>query len=229
MLLINFALQGYAYKLAWENFESGVADLLCVKALRHGTDLKNNLGIRLKGADPSHGGKATGSTHNSMVTEDTRGYFYVFKEQYNPLACLQISFFTTAHAHRSSHNQMLALFYPKGKVMPEDSLIDEIVDLPKRIFTALYICIGDLLPSISFHFSSLEWKRFEEDKLYYGWAYKTQQAIEPWRIGIRGAILTGCNLDWFSRLAKDPLKIVSGITKIYCSVLIVNSLKSLNK
>jgi hypothetical protein len=59
-------------------------------------------------------------------------------------------------------------------------------------------------------------------------AYYTRQTIEPWRIGLLGSLLTGVNLDWFSRVRAHPFKILTGIVQITSAIAIttlcINSL-----
>lgn len=231
MFFLNCADQVTACRVAWENFEDGVAGLLCVKSLRHGTNVKNNFEIRVNGADPSHGGKVTGSTHNWMI-DNTKDYFYVFKDFDKLLYSQQNKSLAIRHAYLSSYNQLSSLFEEQFNcgvnnwiMRDENPLGYRLVNLARVFFSALYGYTGCILPSISFHFSRIDYTRFEEDKKYRGLAYKTKMAIEPWRIGIRGAILTGCNLNWFYRVRLNPSKVLVGILKISFSALIVKVLK----
>ncbi len=66
----------FAGNIAYSLFDSGLANILGLETLRHGTNPINYLGIRLNGGDPDHGGKASGSKYGL----GTKNYFHIFKD-----------------------------------------------------------------------------------------------------------------------------------------------------
>ena len=61
--------------------DNGLADLMGLETLRHGTNPYNNLCIRINGGDPNHGGKSTGSTpEDHCDKENVKNHFYLFKD-----------------------------------------------------------------------------------------------------------------------------------------------------
>lgn len=83
--------------------------------------------------------------------------------------------------------------------------------------------IGSVMvsPTIYFHYSKIDPGQFEEDPCYVGLAYKTKEALPPWRIGILGSLLTGVNSDWVSRIKANPQRFRAGIGQITLSGCII--------
>lgn len=220
----------YSYVLgniAWSLFDDGLANLLGLETLRHGTNPFNNLRIRIKGGDPNHGGKASGST-KGWSADDTKNYFYVFKdneffiesEQNRSFlkTCIEYLFrikgigariLSRQHVAYSGYNFAAQLFWEEDKSLAIRCI---------NVFSG--VCSFLISPTLRFRFSKLDSARFENDPIYAGMAYRTQKMVEPWRIGLLGSILTGVNLEWFSRIKANPLKILTGILQIICAVAI---------
>lgn len=195
--------------------DGGLAKTLVLETLRHGTNLVNNLKIRIFGGTPSKHGYTP-----NFKYDNTTGYFYIFKDSElslngipkkkasliesfiysTALACL-----VKAHARISSGMQAYYfLGYPK---------ITDSTHIPGKI-QAISMIGMILSPTLRFRFSHIDPKRMEEDENYFGEAYKTAQTIEPWRIGPLGSCLTGFNTDWFARVKNDPSKALTGVAQL---------------
>lgn len=76
-----------------------------------------------------------------------------------------------------------------------------------------------ITPTIRFRFSSIDADRIQNDPAYIipkvgSTAYKTARKIESWRIGLLGSILTGVNLEWFSRAKQHPSRVMTGAVQL---------------
>lgn len=67
-------------KKSFDFFDYGLANILGLESLQHGTNLVNYIAIRFFGGDPNYGGQHLGSTVNN-AKDDTKGFFYVFKDK----------------------------------------------------------------------------------------------------------------------------------------------------
>lgn len=203
-------------------FDDGLANILGLETFRHGTNLLNYCSIRLFGGDPKYGGKYSGSTVG-WVFDETDNYFYLFKDNefgfsrftyyikedsFIKKAYLK-RYYSKKHCYLSSYNFTVRHQYEENVVA--------------KIFRC---CIGYLsgfvgvliTPTLHFRFRKIDHHRFEEDPAYAGYAYKTSQKAEAWRIGILGSLFTGINLDWFSRVRAAPIKILTGVVQLTCAV-----------
>lgn len=194
--------------------DAGLANVLGLQTLRHGTNLINNILIRIFGGNPTHGFKATGSTRG-FYNEPT-GRFYVFKDSefgfkdipIVPPQGLLNRVVPNLHTFISGWN-LLAPIFPKWE---KQSLLVKCM----RIFVGIIGSIGSLIisPTIRFRFSQIDKNRFSNDHKYEGAAYVTEQKIEAWRIGILGTLLTGINLNWCARVKAHPRKFITGVVQL---------------
>ena len=195
------------YKL----FDEGLANLLNLETLTHGTGPKGFIGINLFGADPNYGGSATGSSQGNGSEhhiKSSRNYFYVFKDTELP-------------------NNMDYVSYWGPKVLPRmhavlsglatfGSTKDEILSKPFR--SLLGIFFGAITPILKFRFRPEDIVgctancRFQDDPDYSGLAYRTAEPISPMHLGIIGSLIQGINLAMFQRMASNPLKLLKGAT-----------------
>lgn len=67
--MISAVYFGFSVVYSWA--DNGLADLMGLETLRHGTNPYNNLLIRIHGGDPIHGGKATGGTPENHADKKT--------------------------------------------------------------------------------------------------------------------------------------------------------------
>lgn len=199
----------------------GVANLLEVQTLKHGTNLINAIGIRIFGGQPSHGGKSSGSTFGYM-DDKTQNYFYVFKDDSfkvyvtthgifeKLLSIPQIgkTFFPRFHAFVSGFHFNAIIV---GKYSETNMIILKLARIAIGLLGGLLTII--ISPPIRFRFSRVG-EGFMDDPPYKGTAYKTIQVVGAWRIGIIGSILTGINRDWFARFKETPHKALLGLIEI---------------
>ncbi|GAB4235411.1 MAG: hypothetical protein Tsb0021_14920 [Chlamydiales bacterium] len=217
MSISNIFLGGFLYNLV----DDGIANVLCLETLRHGTNPVNNLRIRIQGGRPSQGGSSTGSTNN-FHCDCTINYFYMFKDsEFSPhitaenptfekISKLIIKgignrFLPTVHASLSGYNLMVETCSAK---MTSFKVL--------KIFIGIFGAVTSFIfsPTLRFRFSKIDSSRLQEDFIYNGAAYKTAQVVEPWRIGLLGSIVTGVNRKWFSRFKKNKIKFLTGITQL---------------
>ena len=232
-MISSFVAGNVIYNL----FDDGIANTLGLETLRHGTNLLNNLRMRITCGNPNHGGKASGST-NGWNSDNTKHYFYVFKDseyQFNVggSTVLQkiIAFFVSlkmigprllprSHATLSGYNFVAQVF--ENRHSP-------------RVFeccSIFFFCISGACstlfsPTLRFRFFVIDPERMENDPCYNGAAYRTTQAVEPWRLGLLGSLLTGINLAWFSKVRAKPLKILTGVVQIICAISAIIISKSI--
>jgi hypothetical protein len=223
----NLCVLGVA-RFSYSLLDDGIANLLGLQTLRHGTNFFNYLSIRVYGGDPQQGGKTTGST-KGWVNDDTRNYFYLFKDSAfqitspyegihelykGPLRISAISsrFSSRGHVFLSGYNFT-------ARVLPVDSNSNCIRKL-FRLMLGLLGGIPNLLltPTLKFRFSKIDSSRLLNDPYYHGAAYRTMQKVEWWRIGLFGSIVTGVNLNWFERFKANPLKVLTGVVQLTAAV-----------
>lgn len=206
--------------------DSGVANVLGLETLRHGTNLWNNISIRVTGGNPACGGKSTGSTKD-WACDDTRNYFYLAKDS----EC-RVNLDEIPHVKRSPLCEKAISLYLNSplipRIMAKMHAILSGYNLTKRTFPGLNkiadyfggIVTAIVSPTLRFRFSEIDHKRFENDPAYLTAAYRTKEVVEPWRLGLLGSLITGINFDWFARVAAKPLKVLMGVAQLTCAVAI---------
>lgn len=217
-----------ASSISYNLVDQGIANTLALETLRHATNPINNVRIRLTGGSASKSCDPSGSTFGTpMYSYDVsnKKYFFVFKDtEYSttpylnaifkePIICKLISkielvFFTKLHAILSSSN-MLGIDHEYEK--------NPLKQAPIPILAA---CIS---PTLRFRFSDIDPLRLEDDPNYYGKAYRTEQLVEPWRLGLVGSVLTGLNSDLPSRVEKKPEKFAIGIAQLTMGIYLART------
>jgi hypothetical protein len=218
------AVEWTCYKLA----DQGLANLLGLETLRHGTNLINFMGIKFLGGMPSQGQKSTGSTAG-ISQDNTKGKFYVFKDnEWNGFAAfsifekiLVIGFIgkrlsPSIHKAYSGFNATLSYLH---------------LPLPSRkwskitnVFLNTLGVLGGLVtmaitPTLKFRVTPAEVSaKFQNDPCYGGLAYYTTHYVGMWKIGLIGTLTQGLNFDVFSRACHNPCKILTGIAQITAAV-----------
>lgn len=217
-LIAPYIIGNGVYKLA----DNGLANLLGLETLRHGTNLINYLGIRLFGGDPSQGGKKTGSTDGHNDDKNVQNYFFMFKDsEWQPDVGKNDSLFEKTfitligqptvmarwHTFLSGYNLSYRVFKESPKNKIENCV---------RIIFCGFGGIATLIftPLLRFRFSKIDSSRLSDDSHYHGAAYKTSQKVEAWRLGILGSLITGVNKEWFSRAKSNPVKILTGVAQL---------------
>ncbi len=220
----------FAVGVLWGKLiDGGLANILAVESLRHGTNFFSSVSLRFFGGDPNWGGTKIGSTNGFFYDPDVKRHFYVFRDtEYK-------HFRFNDPALSSIKERILALFgkwaFPKLHIfLSGANLCSNTLGLPqdstnclvKRIRYGTSL-VGGLVslaitPTIKFRVDRIDPKRFLDDPRYYESAYMTPQKLEAWRIGIMGSLLTGVNFRWFQRAAAHPLKPVVGIMQLTAGV-----------
>jgi len=217
-----------ASSISYNLIDQGVANTLALETLRHGTNPINNVRIRLAGGSPSKSCDPSGSTFGTPLYSDdfkNKKYFFLFKDtEYSTpyieaifkdpiiskvISKVEVCFLTKAHTILSCSN-MLGIDH---KYEPNPFKAQPI--------SILAACIS---PTLRFRFSHIDPLRLEDDPNYFGRAYRTDQLVEPWRLGLVGSILTGVNSDLPSRAEKKPEKAVTGITQLTMGIYLAKRL-----
>lgn len=206
MNIISFTAGSIGYSL----LDDGIANFLGLETLRHGTSFQNSLGIRIFGGDPRQGGKLTGSTYNVCPDPGVKDYFYLFKDSQfyqsgrivsEPTAGLLKRFLPRIHIFFSGANSSV-------ESKPDSSLVKKVIRGVAGIFHLA------ITPTLRFRAAKLDTLQLVEDPLYSGAAYRTARKVEAWCIGMLGSLIEGVNLDWFSRVAAKPLKVLTGVVQV---------------
>lgn len=225
--MINF-ISFAAGNIFYNFLDDGVANVLGLETLRHGTNPLSNLLLRINGGNPKFGGASTGSTKN-WNDDDTRNYFYLFKDsEFRPDSpnlsdrltkiISKILFFSRLLPR---YHAALSGFNLASRFLNEKSLTNESIII--KCFRVFVGCIGGaasllISPTLRFRFAKISPKRLENDPAYGGCAYRTKQIVEPWRLGLIGSLITGVNLDWFARAKAHPLKVLTGTVQLTCAI-----------
>lgn len=230
MSMSSILLGNVSYAL----LDSGLANILGLETLNHGTNLLNYLNIRLYGADPAKGGNPLGSTAN-YFSDNTENFFYVFKDSEIPKFAdlsssnlsLDLSFSNLSLEEKIAHisysikgfpNRILPLMH---KTLSTINLLKK--TLPSYLNSDYSNCLISILmlpsiPTLRFRFAIINENVFENDPCYLGLAYRTRKFIEASRIGLLGTIKSGLNKEWFSRVKAKPYKVLTGVAQLICFV-----------
>lgn len=224
-----FAYGDITYKMC----DGGLSKALGLEELTHGTDPISNIKIRMTGGQPSKPGYQPNYSYTN-----TTGYFYLFKDsEYGlingkpfkssretheafatriseiplltkilrtPLSRIERYLWTKNSALNACYMQFCRYVKGSDPFEREASSLDYAVSI-----------LGTVLsPPLRFRFEKIDPTRLEEDPNHIGIAYKTREAVEPWRIGPLGSCLTGLNPGWLSRAKDNPLKVLTGFAEL---------------
>lgn len=193
--MIQFLTGTACYQL----IDSGLANILVVETLKHGTDPVSNVQIRLAGANPGYC-RANGPNprqRDFFVIKENAGWFHsVFWPRY----------FSGATAGSRCFNALT--YFPKP--------IRNVAFLIGTVSSSL------LTPTLNFRFCKDELhqnNRFENDLNFLPFsmespAYKTQHKIEAWRIGLPGTFLVGLNQGLLERIQQNPQRFMKGAIQL---------------
>jgi len=198
--------------------DDGLANLLGLQSLRHGTCLTNYVSILTHGGDPSHGGKESGSSAGGQplmgkemaerYIQESQGHFHVFADNDFKGAKGCMPLFT--HAVVCFLPLMHTTFSGMGTFVSPES--KGCVATAGRVAGAV---LNFFTPTIRFKFTEGEMGgRFECDPDYGPAALRTRHKIEPWRTGIVGTLAVGLNLGVFKRILEHPIKFLLGVIEI---------------
>ena len=216
-------------------FDDGVANALGLETLRHGTNLLNNLRMRITCGNPNHGGKASGST-KSWNSDDTEHYFYLFKDSEYQNNANASSLFMKIFALFCRVKMIGPRFLPRmHATLSGYNFVAQVKNThtPKVIKCCLifFSCISGACsalfsPTLRFRFSVIDPEQMKNDPCYNDSAYRTTQIVGSWRLGLLGSLLTGINLAWYSRAKAKPIKILTGVVQIICAISLIIISKS---
>jgi hypothetical protein len=196
-----FALGSISYRL----FDDGLANLLGLETLKHGTNIVNYIAIRQNGGDPSHGGKSSGSTPGKLSGE-TKGHFYVFKDSefafdteadLSTILKIALPLFTIyAKAVGPLTHRCLSGFYLARHAFS----INNTPNLFSNILGIISgICHILLVPTLHFRLQSIDHSSLVNDPSYGRAAYRTKDKIAACHIGLFGTLNSGINTGWLGR------------------------------
>lgn len=194
------------YKL----FDDGLANLLNLETLTHGTGPKGFIGISLFGADPNYGGSSSGSSqgiNNQNHVNRSRNYFHVFKDSEYPYSAFNPVYWLTPKVLPRMHAIL-------SGIATFGSNVDEINFKPIRTMVGAFF--GAITPTLKFRFRPEDIVgcktncRFENDPDYMDMAYRTAHRISPLHLGILGSVIQGVNPTMLYRMASNPLKVLKG-------------------
>lgn len=225
--------------LASRFIDDGIANILGLESLRHGTNFSNNVNIYLSGGDPNQGGQETGSTSKCGVEsfkENVKGYFYLFKDS-EFIPSMKVSSPETigviAHIAGTIIMQFLPLarrFLPKmHAAISGYNLTARVVSKENSTLKPLRMFIGiiggtlsAMIPTLKFKYTAIDSTKFENDPDYPGLAYRTKEKVECWRAGLFGSLCVGINSDWYLRAKANPMKICTGAVQLITATALLS-------
>ena len=215
-IVTKFLAMRVIYSLA----DKGLAELLGLEILRHGTNPISVIAINLIGANPQHGGSSTGSCCVSKpYMKNSREFFHVFKDS-------EISKydFVGINIRRAFLNLLPKLHAGISSASTCGQLCHRLIFWPAAFFGGI---VGFMTPTLIFKFSLKEvhdpQNHFENDPDYGGSAYRTIYCIPPRRLGITGSLFAGINGDMFSRMRSNLPKIAMGAVQLLIAGYLLRS------
>ena len=220
--------------------DAGLARVLALESLIHGTGPLGYIGINLYGADPNYEGSSMGSTAASGFIQEqaSRKFFYVYKDTgFSEAVSLCME-----HARFPFLCRISNLLYAREHAMWSGignfgcSKTLNAGKLASKLACKIAGMIsGALTPNLKFRFTPEEILncknlcRFETDPHYAGGAFRTSTFIEPSRIGIIGSLLHGVNLGTFDRMYHHPGKVMVGAALLGAAALVAKATYNLMK
>lgn len=204
--------------------DDGLANLLGLENLGHGTNPINWARIKIFGGLPEYGGMETGSIKN-YTNDDTINHFYLFKDSAWKIQELQ----GVLKFYEPLKNILFA--HPVGtKIGPIVHTYMSATNLAARIFNmgngslfsvAFGLFCSIFTPTLRFRVSILEIEKNENwknDDSYCGVAYKIAQFVSPKYIGWAGTLTQGLNGEIFERIKRNPAKFLTGVVQLTIGV-----------
>lgn len=207
--------------------DNGLADLMGLETLCHGTNPYNNLSIRIHGGDPAHGGKLTGGTpEGHHGKQNVKGFFYMTQDNEMKTRLVAIDkdnylgdlilgrivrYFVPSYFKGLSGGWSRAFKVKNRWVLnKENSVVYNIL----LLISGLASCL--ITSTLHFRFASIDPQRLEDDPDWSIMAYRTRQKVEWWRIGFFGSLVVLCTADnnWLTRIKKHPYKLAGGLAKL---------------
>lgn len=209
-----------AGKLIYALVDQGIANTLALETLRHGTNPISYIFIRIMGGLPNLCVTNCNWGSTFGLAADASRYFFVFKDSEFPwykapllLQPIIKSILPYGHKFLSAYN---LVFHRMKMKIPFIARIAGIVN-----------CF--ITPVLKFRFAEIDPKIFINDPDYGGAAYKTNEVIAAWRIGILGSLITGINFQWLDRVCTKPEKFITGIVQLAVGGSLIAYLKTKNE
>jgi hypothetical protein len=202
--------------------QDGIAHILGLEVLRHGTSWSNTVSILGQGALASKGGSAGGATSHLVGVENAselnEGYVHVMRDSEFGAP--------VGSQNRTLYHAFLKRANTKGYTMlsalsnVEDLWIIGLGNRLKMLSVKLAkIILHTPCPTLRFMYKQEEIPQiFEADPLHGHGAYRTTEDIPADRIGIVGAFRHGCDGKILERIKKDPVKAALGVAELVAGV-----------
>lgn len=225
--IATFTTAQFTYNL----FDDGIANVLGVTTLKHGTNPLCNVLIRLQGGNAQHEMHSIGSTENVTVDNDRYSYFYLFRENTLPfLGDFTTQYLAAAHSVLSGMNFTAKLIsYTPGSstIFSQRNILTRVATYFKNAICCIcgLSCIF-VSPTLRFRFTKVNSNQMEFDPNYTSEvlenspAYRTKHVVHSWRLGLGGSLLTGLNSGWYERAKDNPIKILTGVVQIAAAAVI---------
>ncbi len=200
---IRSGFEGYQWIRNYALLNAGLANVLAMQTLRHGTCFENWIRIQLQGADPNKGAVAPGETRwqernggRGTYRKDCENHFFVSKDGHDhsrQFSCQSASAsWLSPGANDLSWSRELAacidgLFTPTIRIHLEQQTVDDL---------------------------------FTEDPSMRGTAMRTPYRISPFNFGIAGSLKNGLNHRVFQRICHRPGHFALGVGQLTAFVLV---------
>ncbi len=187
----------------------GIAQLLGLEVLRHGTSWSNAISILNKGALAGHGGATTRvvKPEDPDLAKKSCGFVHVFRDSDfgGGVQGMAIPFAFVKRGLAKKHTW----FATKAQITNYSGIIAKGI----RLFAGIFC------PTIRFMFKPEELSdRFEKDPFYGEAAYRTRRNIQADRIGLIGAFNHGWDGRVVQRLKADPTKALIGVAQLTAGI-----------
>lgn len=193
--------------------EHGVANVLGLETLRHGTNPISWLSIHIFGAMPAMGGSSFGGDYGLQYHAQNVNRFYFAREP------------------RTRESAFKKWYYPRLLPLPYEfkstlNLLKN-VKIPIPIAAVVSAISTVIFPTIKFHFPREKVDRFYEDRtVSYGAACSTDRYVSPLNIGIVGSIWNSLTYKTPIRMFKNPMRVLTGIAQLsLCALIIYGALQ----
>lgn len=215
--------------------DAGLSRFLVLETLTHGTGPLGYIGINLTGADPNYGGGNTGSSVGGgfdFHIKNSKNFFHVFKDSEFSFGCNKDIFSSLAC------NVLIKNMLPRMHSVLSGMANFGYSNANNKgnfVTGTLGAAAGLFTPTLKFRFLPQEVLNcntpcfFENDPFYYKSAYRTSNAISPFRLGITGSLLYGINTNLPNRMCENPLKVINGIILLGTAILIAKKTSSYAK
>lgn len=210
--------------------DSGIANVLGLEILRHGTSFPNYVSIIQTGADPSLGGSDRGSGSGIQefgrqnFRESSKNYFHVFRD--STILHKTIIKLTNAPCwilEKCAKRVALCVGPKLHAILSGYATIpsQNAKNIMVKIQKIAHAILGFFTPTLRFKFTPEQVKTlFEIDPDYTGLAYRTREKIDVTHLGITGSLAQGLNSGLIKRITARPFKAILGLAQITAAVAI---------